>query len=233
MIDLVYVTHNRRAFTEASLETLIQNTNWDIVKRLHIRDDDSQDGTLDYLLDRVGQGVPCNVDIVSDQFGGPVAAMNHALDRSTTEAIAKIDNDVIVCPLWLDRMLGVMNVTPIDVLGMEPSFAPPVAPLEVPRGAKPAPHVGGVGLFRTSIFKHRRPKQNDRFFGWTSFQQQYARCAWIDPDLPMFLLDHIPVEPWRSLAAEYERKGWTRHWNAYFEATPDYYEWWTEQQVAV
>jgi GT2 family glycosyltransferase len=44
VIDLIFLSHNRREFTEACLQNLIRNTNWDRVNRLILYDDNSTDG---------------------------------------------------------------------------------------------------------------------------------------------------------------------------------------------
>lgn len=231
---MLFTAHNRLAFTRASFEALVQNTNWQLVNRLIVTDDRSRDGTYEHLAAQIGCA-PVPALLISERFGGPVAAMNCAFNRTQADAVAKIDNDVIVCPGWLEEMSLVLAANPtLDVLGMEPGFG------EIyqghPHGLRTWTHarwVGGVGLIRTRIFTRRRQlKMNDRWFGWTAFQRRYCRSAWITPDLPTFLLDHIPVEPWRTLAQKYIAKGWARHWDTYHEPGPAYYSWWLEQQAA-
>ncbi len=232
-VDLLYVTHNRLEYARASFEALRKNTNWELVDRLHIRDDNSTDGTAEFLLAAIGD-FPVAVELHIDNYGGPVAAMNDALDVCDASVLAKIDNDLIVCPRWLEVMLStLMHYPNVNVLGMEPGFGGAVQPVDRRRAARRASHVGGIGLFRTSIFRHRRPRLDNRFFGWTQFQRQHARSAWIAPALPCFLLDHIDLEPWKTLAAYYIDQGWSRAWNEYYVAGPEYYGWWLRDQVAV
>lgn len=235
MVDLLFTAHNRRAFTEASFAALLEHTDWTLVSHLIVLDDDSIDGTAEWLAaetsDFYGRtGQVC--DYQTARFGGPVAMLNRALSIGGAPLIAKVDNDVIVCPGWLETMVGVLDAAPeLDALGMEPGFASPVVPLDEPRGYKPAPHIGGVGVFRRRVFRHR-PRGHDRFFGMTEHWQRFAVCGWVDPDLPVFLLDHCPVEPWRSLAAEYVARGWSRPWPLYDEAMSGYWSWFTERAAA-
>ncbi len=229
-VTLLFTAHNRLAFTQASFEALLEHTDWRLVDRLVVLDDASSDGTADWLAaevanfdGRTGQ----RADFESARFGGPVAAMNHALDLDPCTVLAKIDSDVIVCPGWLDRMLDVLDEHPeLDVLGMEPGFGGPVAPADEVRGYLPARYVGGVGVIRTRVFDGKRPSAQNRFFGWTKFQVDHVHAGWITPDLPMFLLDHLPFEPWRSLAAEYVERGWSRSWPAYPAGMEPYWSWW-------
>jgi glycosyltransferase involved in cell wall biosynthesis len=233
MIEIMYPAHNRLAFVQATFPALLANTNWELVDRLHITDDRSRDGTYEYLADAI-RAVPVPVVLSSSRFSGPVAAMNHVLDRCEAEVLGKCDSDLIVCPGWLDVMLATLDANPnIDALGMEPGFGAPVALVTLERHAKPAPFIGGVGLIRTRVFARRRPAQDKRFFGWTQFQRRHVRAAWITPDLPVFLLDHVPVEPWASLAQTYIAQGWSRKWAEYFEPSPAYYDWWVGRGAAV
>jgi glycosyltransferase involved in cell wall biosynthesis len=230
-VDLMFLAHNRAEFTRASFDTLLANTDWDLVRYLYIVDDCSSDGAYEYL-DTAAIDVPCNTSLVSGAFGGPVAAMNEILDRTDATILGKIDSDVIVCPNWLNQMQSVLDGAPeVDALGMEPGFADAVQPPEVPRNYKYARWIGGVGLFRTRVFKRARPVPHQRFFGWTQFQRRHVNAAWITPDLPMFLLDHLPVEPWLSLTDQYVAEGWQRPWSKYTPGMEAYYDWWLNADV--
>ncbi len=226
MIDLLFTAHNRLQFVHASFRTLLSNTNWDLVNQVFILDDLSTDGTAEYLhtISKLSHDKP---HFVSQKFGGPVAAMNYMLDRSDAEIAAKIDSDVISPPGWLDTMLGVLDENPeLDALGMEPGFADRVQPDFVKRTYQPARYIGGVGVFHTRVFAKHRPVQKDKFFGLTAHWRKYATCGWVSPDLPMFLLDHLPGEPWASLAASYVDAGWSRAWPKYGSEFSDYFDWW-------
>lgn len=226
-VDLLYTAHNRLRFTQESMAALISNTNWELVNRVLILDDRSSDGTTQFL-EQIVRAIPVRAQMISGAFGGPVAAMSFAAGELEAEVMAKIDNDVVVCPYWLDHMLTVMLSTDkVDALGMEPGFGDPYRSLFQDRRWERARWIGGVGLIRTGVIRARSLRQNDRFFGWTAFQRRWVRAAWITPDLPVFLLDHLPGEPWRSLAASYVKRGWQRPWPPY---TPDmelYWSWWT------
>ncbi len=228
-LDILYTSHNRSAFVEASFETLLANTDWSLVNTLHVFDDQSVDGTFAYLdktLDSADIG-QAEAVLLQRAFGGPVAAMNHCLDRTSSDTMAKIDSDVAVCPGWLEVMLGVLNDNPeLDALGMEPGFAEPVQPISAPRTYIPASYIGGVGVFRTRVFDRKRPVQHDRYFGLTAHWRRYAKCGWVSPDLPMFLIDHLPGEPWASLAESYVDRGWSRAWPKYGPEFKDYFDWW-------
>jgi len=225
-VDLLFLAHNRLEFTRESLAALAAGTDWDRVA-LHLYDDLSTDGAGDVLKDAAKS---MGGELTRRKFGSPVAAMNDLLLRHTTrEFVAKVDNDTVVPPGWLDECLGVMDRHPeLDLLGIE-AFTPPG---DGPRTYRPGPHIGGIGLFRRRAFR-TRPNVDGRFFGFTAWQQKNARCGWIAPALPVFLLDRMPTEPWRSLTERYIGKGWQRRWNP--SVRPDYdaqrdawmWKWWT------
>jgi glycosyltransferase involved in cell wall biosynthesis len=232
--DILFCSHNRRAFTEASFSTLLANTDWNLVGTLHIRDDNSTDGCYEWLLEQLEAGLPVKTKIVRAQFGGPVASMNDALSHCKSEILAKIDSDTIVPPGWLGIMLTVMDEHQhLDALGFEPGFAEPVAPARVKRAFKVAAHIGGQGLFKTRCFTRRRPSQHERYFGMTQFMRKTMQCAWIDPDIAAFNLDHLPFEPWRSLAEEYVTQGFSRPWSSYDRGMSAYWDWWIQEKAAV
>lgn len=232
MIDILLTTHNRKAYVEAVLATLLANTNWDLVHHLHILDDHSVDGTYEFLLDAV-RDAPVETTVTTARFGGPVAAMNHMLDRTQMQVFAKIDSDTIVPPGWLDTMLDVMVDNPgLDALGTEPGFAEPVQPDYVTRGYQPAAHVGGQGLFRVANLQKHRPLPKDRYFGFTQQMRKHMTCGWIDPSIAAFNLDHIGSEPWRSLAEAYVAKNWSRSWPVYPSEFAPYYQWWFATEPA-
>jgi cellulose synthase/poly-beta-1,6-N-acetylglucosamine synthase-like glycosyltransferase len=162
-------------------------------------------------------------------FGGPVAAMNWYLDKSysSTEVFAKIDNDRIVPPGWLGDMVETLTRHPdLDALGAEPhEWSAPVA-CPASREVTPTGHIGGVGLIRRRIFNICRPTPNGRF-GWSEYQGNHPdlKVGWVTPDLPLFGLDQIPLEPWASLREEYIERGWMRRWPEH-ERAAAYYGWW-------
>jgi glycosyltransferase involved in cell wall biosynthesis len=232
MIDLLYVTHNRLRFVEETWPALVRNTNWGEVARLLVADDGSTDGTAEYLERQDGWSEWCN-ELVLERgpFGGPVAAMNLMLNHRSdgVDMFAKVDDDFVVCPGWLDELLGVAHLYPhLDVIGTEPFVGDPTMPPMPGRGFTDAAHIGGKGLIRARAFERCRPVPNGRY-GWTAFQTSHSlRCGWVTPDMPCFGIDQLPEQagPWRGWAVEYERQGVGRTWPCYSEASHDYWDWW-------
>ncbi len=236
--DVLFVSFNRLEYTRASFSALCANTAWDRVARLVIADDASEDGTrelLDDMADALALAFGVDVLFLDAPFGGPVAAANRYLALPDgAEAFAKIDNDTVVPPGWLDELIGLLERHPdVDLLGVRPDIGPPRECPFAYRGVRYADFVDGNGLWRRRAFDGRprpRPWSKDRRQGFTQWQQRYRRVvnAWATPDLPVFQLDCVPLEPWRSLGAEYAARGWQRGWpNAvYSPEASAYWDWW-------
>jgi hypothetical protein len=62
-VDLLYLAFNRLAFTRLTFETLLANTDWNLVDRLLVYDDGSEDGTRAYLDAAIG-GCPVDWHLV-------------------------------------------------------------------------------------------------------------------------------------------------------------------------
>lgn len=236
MIDILYCAWNRLAFTKASFQSLLDNTDWDQVRVLNIHDDGSTDGTADHLA-AASELLPGNVDVRyhSRKVGGPVAATNAHLtlcaasaELEDVPAFVKLDNDVIVPPGWLDEVTRVASLNPgVDFLGLQPRFGPPEPGRCDGRRVEEARHIGGVGLMRYRAFEVCRPVPHGRF-GFTEFQCRHPenRKGWLTPDLPLFCLDLINIEPWATMTDGHIDKGWARRWPKYLDGGKTYYDWW-------
>lgn len=235
-VDVLYVAFNRIEFTRPSFQSLTDNTDWNLVRTLHIHDDGSSDGTARHLQDATAL-LPDTVDVryESHRVGGPVAATNRHLDllagtaeQDDVSGFVKIDNDVIVSPDWLGELTRVASLNPgVCYLGIQPRYGPPVPGLDENRRVEEARHIGGVGLMRYRAFEVCRPTPNGRY-GFTEFQCRHPenRKGWVAPDLPVFCLDLIDLEPYASIAEEHIAKGWARPWAKYVDGGRAYYDWW-------
>lgn len=238
-VDVLFVSFNRLRFTQESFGALLANTDWNSVNRLVLADDGSWDGTREWLEEARGS-CPVPSRFLPSPFGGPVAAANLYLQRkSKPAAFAKIDNDTMVPPGWLTEMLRLLHEHPdVDLLGMAPLHGNPV-PCPFPeRTVKYAPWVDGNGVWRRRTFKGRElpvPAHANGRFGMTEWQGNQPEIikAWAAPDLPVFQLDLLPIEPWLSQSEIYIQKGWQRRWPnwTFPPGASAYWDWWTEVGV--
>lgn len=246
MIDILYLAHGRRKFTEASLAALTDGTRREEVATFQIYTD-----CLPPFPDEgwpVEKWAGMKAWANHAKHGGPVAIMKDFLSNPGTDIFAKIDNDVIVPPGWLEAATAVMLANPdLEFLGLEPPASRTrnpgtqkrvTAPESVfenvgypSRGYVDCDAIGGVGLMRRSAFTNRPamvPSGPRGVGGFTNWQQENkVRAGWIVPPLKLFLLDRLPFEPWLSLAKQYNASGISRPWTNYDPAdVGSLWGWW-------
>lgn len=232
MIDIVYLAFNRLKYTQATVAALQRNTDWTQVRRVYVYDDGSTDGTREFLQETTW---PAPAEMLCGKFGGPVAIMVHYLTNfPTTPMFAKIDNDTMLPPEWLTECLRVMDKSPeLGLLGIE-AFNE-IAAGRRERSYTPCRWIGGIGLMRREIFRNMpRPNGLMGRFGFTQWQRNahWTEKGWIDPSLPVFLLDKIGWGPWKSIRREYEQQGWQRQWPEYTQDQATLWEWWNENEYS-
>lgn len=223
MIEILYLTFNRKAYTAETLAALLANTNWREVSRVVVYDDCSSDGTRELLGD-VAPGWPVPMEIVDGRFGSPVTVMNEYLQRPAGgDVFCKLDSDTMVPPGWLDECLAVMADPKLGILGIEACARPRTGS----RGYEPTRVIGGIGLMRRDLFREElRPHHIYGGFGDWQLQHPEIIKGWISPALEVFLLDRLPMNPWREMSDEYIRRGWQRPWKNYTQADSHLWRWW-------
>ena len=218
-LDIIFLHNDRPEFTRASDAALQANTNGSRVQVIHHVKGESS----------------------------PVAAMNKWLDvqllsRGAPDLFAKIDNDVIVPPGWVEAAVDVMDRYPeLSILGLEPWQSRTPAPwakdkpVSTPEknwiggaGYVRVECVGGVFVARRSAFARSRPVPRDTYGGFTDWQIEHSEIVkgWIVPSIKLFLLDRLPVEPWRSLSDGYIARGVQRPWTNYDPNMSSLWDWW-------
>lgn len=255
--DLIYLAHCRDEYTAASLAALARNTDWSLVRRFRIYTD-GVNWNVSFPREILFEP-PIELNLA--KLGGPVGVMNDYLRDASAPLWAKIDNDVIVPPGWLNQCMATMAASPeLHILGIEPPASRTPAPWS-PGKREPAPEhrhaadgphpayastraVGGIGMFRTAAWKDRPVmKPHSIYGGFTDWQlaRNALRIGWIVPPLKLFLLDRLPIEPWVSLGRGYMARGEQRPWTMYSAAeTEEIAGWWLhdtldgrKEQIAV
>lgn len=216
-VDLLYLAWNRLEFTQETFATMVANTDWDHVRELFIYDDGSHDGTREWLESQVDY-LPVQARLVKTNFRSPVNAMSHFIKSAQAPILAKTDNDAMLPPGWLGQSLDVLNRhTELTMLGIE-AMVPVDQNNGVVRSYTPADFISGLGLYRRVAFMRSRPAAIRRYFGleeWQQARRDQIKVGWITPALPVFLLDRMPIEPWRHYSEQYISRGWQRRWPNY------------------
>lgn len=245
MVDIVFPAASRPEFTAVSIQSLAMNTDWSLVRRFILYTDGSEPyqsyGPLNAAMLACGE-------YVTEKLGGPVAIMKHWLGRNGAEVMAKIDNDVVVPPGWLNAAVAVMTENPeLSILGLEPPLSRTPSPwsvtkahprrapeidgpkvLRAGKGYAPCGSIGGVGLMRRSAFDGREGMRPHSIYGgfteWQIHQTKLVK-GWIVPPIDLFLLDRLPFEPWLSLSRKYIAQGDQRGWTNYRPADHRLWDW--------
>ncbi len=234
-ITLLFPTFNRLEFTKVALETLLENTTPKLIKEFLVVDGPSEDGTTEYLTSRLAKPMPFPTRLIRITERHVVQAMLMARDLSKTPLIAKIDSDTMVPSGWLDACVDVMGRNEdLWALGIEPFSEIKDWPPDK-RGVNNAQFVGGIGLFQKKAWNGLRAAKPP-FFGWTEHQEKSTwRKGWLHPAMNVFLLDHLPFEPFCSLSKTYVAKNWQRAWPFYPKSCAPRWEWrfpaWDKSQV--
>jgi len=228
-VEILYLAWNRQRYTALTWHMMIANTDWDLVRQVTVYDDGSEDGTLEFLRAHIGE-CPVRAELRETDLRSPPAAMNHFLAEKRTEFFAKIDNDILLPPLWLNRMHDVLSGNPnLELLGMEAGQTRMPSDDGDEYGYERANHIGGVGLFRTVAFTKRAPLPYRGRYGFGDWQYRYnLNRGWIMPDLMVPQLDRVPTGDWPETAQDYIEKGWQRDWGRYSPVSHEYWDWCVE-----
>ena len=125
-VNVCVVTFNRRDFTKQAIESILKNTRYPHV--ITVVDNNSQDGTKEYLTEIKREGIIKNL-ILLDENIGVAKASNLAWQEEPGAAYyLKYDNDIVIQkPDWLMNMVKVVDRIPeLGAIGynFEPSSYP-------------------------------------------------------------------------------------------------------------
>lgn len=233
MISLLFPAFNRLEFTKQSWAALMANTDWSLVSEFHVYDDGSTDGTLEWLHEApIHEEITRRTTFHRSAFHSPMGVTLDWIRISRAPLLAKLDNDAIYPPGWLQAAIGLMNRSPnLHLLGLECMRLPvPYGGIVDGTGRSflPAKFVSGLGLYRREVFAQSLPTDNG-YFGLEEWQQArpHIKAGWILPSLPVFLLDRLPIEPWKSLSEKYVLEGFQRPWSLHLRYKPEQHEMWS------
>lgn len=128
--SVVIVTFNNVALTRACLESVLRNTsypNYEVV----VVDNASTDGTREYL-EALAARTPRVRVIQNDANAGFAAANNQGAEATRGDYVVLLNNDTIVPPGWLGRLVRHLQDDRIGMVGPTTNFVGNEAFLHVP-----------------------------------------------------------------------------------------------------
>lgn len=102
-VSLVMLSWNRREWTAKAVDSVLANTS--DLKELIVVDNASTDGSWEWLLERAAEDARL-VPVKNRTNYGFAGGMNAGLRRAHGEIVGVLNNDVLVPPGWMPRMLA-------------------------------------------------------------------------------------------------------------------------------
>ncbi|HQR32296.1 MAG TPA: glycosyltransferase [Blastocatellia bacterium] len=118
--SIIIVTYNNLALSKLCLESVLRNTeypNFEVI----VVDNDSKDDTPPYLQ-QLARLEPSVKVLLNKQNYGFAKANNQGIELATGEHIILLNNDAIVPPGWLSRLLRHLNDPQVGMVGPVTNF---------------------------------------------------------------------------------------------------------------
>ncbi len=118
--SIIIVTYNNLALTRLCLESIVRNTdypNYEVI----VVDNDSRDQTPEYLRRMAAQHSHIQI-ILNTENRGFASANNQGIARSTGDRFVLLNNDTVVPPGWLSRLLRHLDDPAIGMVGPVTNF---------------------------------------------------------------------------------------------------------------
>jgi GT2 family glycosyltransferase len=113
-VSIAVVTHRNLAFTKLCIASVLHNC--DLPYELIVVDNASRDATCEYLHELAGANEHVRL-IFNEDNRGFAAANNQALTAARGESLVLLNNDTIVPPGWLSRLVTHLDVESIGLVG--------------------------------------------------------------------------------------------------------------------
>lgn len=127
--SIIVVTYNNLALNQLCLESILRNTeypNYEVI----VVDNASSDQTAEYLSQMAARHSHLKI-ILNTENRGFAAANNQGLALSTGERLVLLNNDTVVPPGWLTRLLRHLDDPAIGMVGPVTNFTGNEAKVEV------------------------------------------------------------------------------------------------------
>ncbi|MCX7735232.1 MAG: glycosyltransferase [Candidatus Kapabacteria bacterium] len=133
-VNICIVTYNRLEFTKQCIDGILKHTDYPYV--ITVVDNNSQDGTKEYLKKLKDEGKIKNLVLLDENIGVAKASNLAWSLEPNAKYYMKLDNDIVIQkPAWLSAMINVAeNVPKIGALAY--NFEPKSYPIQIINGFK-------------------------------------------------------------------------------------------------
>jgi GT2 family glycosyltransferase len=128
-VSIIIVTYNNLALNKLCLESVLRNTahlNFEVI----VVDNNSTDGTPEFLRRLAAEHANIRI-ILNPANHGFAGANNQGIAVSTGQALVLLNNDTVVPPGWLSRLLKHLNDPQVGMVGPVTNFVGNEAKVEV------------------------------------------------------------------------------------------------------
>jgi GT2 family glycosyltransferase len=152
LASLVILCCNEVAVTRLCLESVLRHTRSPY--ELILVDNGSTDGTPDYLKEVAGRSGPARVEVIrNEENRGFARGCNQGLAAAQGRYLVLLNNDTVVTPGWLDRLIGwaTHDWPRVGLVGAVSNYAP--APQQVEPGYRDLAGLDEFALRRARDFR--------------------------------------------------------------------------------
>jgi glycosyltransferase involved in cell wall biosynthesis len=176
-ITVIYPMFNRVEYTRLSFPKMIHECleSKSLIESIFVYDDNSEDGSSEFVQEIIEKyKTQLNIKYIRKKIGNSTFQINNTYKETESKYLVKIDNDIVI-PTgyfktlhWLVEKHSDIGFLMMPECGDYP-FIKPKTELSV----NDRSHIGGVGIFRRSIFVKKGDIVTDKkFFGFTTYQNQ-------------------------------------------------------------
>ena len=124
-ISIVVLTHDNLVFTRMCLESVLATTDGPTYEVIVV-DNDSTDGTQDYLRAMASRDARVRLLLMETNLGF-ACGVNAGIRKARGNSLVMLNNDTIVAPDWLARLLRHLSDTTVGLVGPVTNEAPGAA----------------------------------------------------------------------------------------------------------
>lgn len=200
-VEIIYVTHDRLYYTKKTLPVMIENAGHPF--KLTIVDNNSQDGTVEYLKQYENHPY-IKAIIYNKENRGLSSVTNDFWKNADCDYVGKVDNDTLLPKDWLKNLLEIQEKNSHLKMGVIGgiAFRPEDVPLTfvkekliINSSVVRMMHIGGCCyIVRKSVIdtKGFLGDTDKKIHGWTRYQCELTTAGYINGyTWPLMYVDHM------------------------------------------